>query len=220
MLQIYPDWKPFFSVIICTYNRAELLPRALDSLLTQSYRNFEVLIIDDGSTDGTQAIVKKYLSNELPLRYLYHKNRGLPLSRNVGILASAGKFITFLDSDDEYLPNHLEIRKNIICESPDTDFIYGNVKVIGEPFVPDMNDMSKLVHIDDCIVGGSFFIRKELAISLNGFKNLEYADDSEFFSRIEESNAIIFKCDNRTYLYHREIKDSMTFNYQKNNEEI
>jgi hypothetical protein len=114
----------------------------------------------------------------------------------------------------------LEIRKNIICESPDTDFIYGNVKVIGEPFVPDMNDMSKLVHIDDCIVGGSFFIRKELAISLNGFKNLEYADDSEFFSRIEESNAIIFKCDNRTYLYHREIKDSMTFNYQKNNEEI
>jgi len=218
MIQIYPNWKPFFSVIICTYNRAELLPRALDSLLTQSYRNFEVLIIDDGSTDGTQAIVKKYMSNALPIRYLYHKNRGLPLSRNVGILASAGKFITFLDSDDEYLPNHLEIRKNIICESPDTDFIYGNVKVIGEPFVPDMNDMSKLVHIDDCIVGGSFFIRKELAISLNGFKNLEYADDSEFFARVVESNANIFKSDARTYIYHREEQDSITSNFTKNYE--
>ena len=220
MIQIYADWKPFFTVIICTYNRANLLPRALDSLLKQTYRNFEVLLVDDGSTDDTSAIVKKYFSSQIPLRYIYHKNRGLPLSRNAGILAAAGKFITFLDSDDEYAPNHLEIRKNIICENPDTDFIYGNVKVIGNPYVPDLNDINKLVNIDDCIVGGSFFIRKELAISLNGFKNLEYADDSEFFSRVAESNANIFKCENRTYIYHRELKDSMTFNYQKNNEKI
>jgi glycosyltransferase involved in cell wall biosynthesis len=220
MLQIYPDWKPFFSVIICTYNRAYILHRALDSLLKQTYKNFEVLIIDDGSTDSTNELIKKYNSSDLHLRYVYHKNRGLPLSRNVGILASGGKFITFLDSDDEYLPNHLEIHKNIICKIPGTDFIYGNVKVIGNPYVPDMHDINKLVNIDDCKVGGSFFIRKELAISLNGFKNLEYADDSEFFSRVAESNANIFKCENRTYIYHRELKDSMTFNYQKNNEKI
>ncbi len=216
MIQIYPNWIPFFSVIICTYNRANLLPRALDSLLTQTYRNFEVLIIDDGSTDDTYSVAKKYLNEDFSIRYFYHKNRGLPLSRNVGILAAVGKFITFLDSDDEYAPNHLELHKKIIDDNPDIDFIYGNVQIIGNPYVPDFYDINKLVNIDDCTVGGSFFIKKELAIALNGFKNLTYGDDSEFFSRVKESNANIFKSENRSYIYHRELKDSITFNYQKN----
>ncbi len=220
MIQIYHDWTPFFSVIICTYNRANLLCRALDSLLTQTYRNFEVLIIDDGSTDDTYTIIKEYFNNDFSIRYFYHKNRGMPFSRNAGILAAAGNFVSFLDSDDEYAPNHLELHKNIIVHNPDIDFIYGYVQVIGSPYVPDLNDRNKLVNIDDCAVGGSFFIKKELAIALNGFKNLDYGDDSEFYSRVKESKANIFKSENRTYIYHRELKDSMTFNYQKNYEKI
>jgi len=220
MIQIYPDWKPFFSVIICTYNRANLLPRAIDSLLEQTYKNFEVIIVDDGSIDDTYAVIKKYLDSDLRIQYIYHKNIGLPLSRNVGILASAGKFITFLDSDDEYMPEHLELNNKIIFENPEIEFLYGSVRVIGDPYIPDMNDLNKLIHIDNCVVGGSFFIKKEIAISLNGFRNLDYADDTEFFSRVSESNANIYKSDYRTYIYHREINNSITFNFAQNNEKI
>jgi glycosyltransferase involved in cell wall biosynthesis len=91
---------PFFSIIICTFNRASLLKRALRSLKKQSFQDFEVILVDDGSTDATKNVVKKYKN----VKYFFIKKSGLVKSRNFGVSKSTGKYITFLDSDDEYLP--------------------------------------------------------------------------------------------------------------------
>ena len=98
--------NPKINIIIPTYNRADLLPRAIDSVLKQSYRNWEAVIIDDGSTDETEKVVKRYTDTRI--HYIKHKlNPGIPAARNTGIKKSKGKYIALLDSDDEWLPQKL-----------------------------------------------------------------------------------------------------------------
>ena len=101
--------KPLISVILPSFNRGHLLPRALDSMLKQTYNNWELIIIDDGSTDQTEAVVKPYSSKYTSIRYYkMDKNVGACVARNFGLQKAAGEYITFLDSDDEYLPTKLE----------------------------------------------------------------------------------------------------------------
>jgi glycosyltransferase involved in cell wall biosynthesis len=98
-----------FSVIIPTYNRANLLDRCLQSLVNQIYKDFEVIVCDDGSTDNSKEIYEKY-KNILKIQYLWNENWGGPARpRNKGIAASQGEWICFLDSDDWWKPNKLEI---------------------------------------------------------------------------------------------------------------
>ncbi|GBE36037.1 UDP-Glc:alpha-D-GlcNAc-diphosphoundecaprenol beta-1,3-glucosyltransferase WfgD [bacterium BMS3Bbin07] len=98
---------PTVSVIVPTYNRAHLLGRALQSILKQTYRDFEVIVVDDGSTDNTAEIVRNF--SAMDIRYIRHENnKGEAAARNTGVLAAKGEFIAFLDSDDEWLPEKLE----------------------------------------------------------------------------------------------------------------
>lgn len=98
--------SPFFSVIIPTYNRADLLPIAINSVLSQTYTNWELLIIDDGSKDNTREVVNKY--NDPRIKYIYQDNAERSAARNNGIKNALGTYICFLDSDDYYLPNRLQ----------------------------------------------------------------------------------------------------------------
>lgn len=92
---------PKTSVIITTYNCASFLPMAIDSVLNQTFQNFELIIVDDGSTDNTKEIVSKYKqSSDGRIKYLYQKNKGPSSARNTGLKAATGEYITFLDSDD------------------------------------------------------------------------------------------------------------------------
>lgn len=100
--------NPFFSVIIPTFNRVDKLRRALDSLMTQRYRDFEVLVCDDGSTDATGEMVGSF-AESLDIRYLWEENFGGPARpRNRGIAAARGKWLCFLDADDWWYPLKLE----------------------------------------------------------------------------------------------------------------
>ena len=92
--------KPFFSVIIPAYNRKEMLKVAIESVLAQDFTDFELIVVDDGSTDGTKEMVKSKFGNKIS--YIYQKNRGPAAARNTGIKNSEGKFICFLDSDDRF----------------------------------------------------------------------------------------------------------------------
>ena len=95
------------SIIIPTYNRAYVVGRAIQSVLNQTYKNFEILVVDDGSTDNTNEIVRSV--NDERVRYIRHeKNKGAAAARNTGIMAAKGKYIAFQDSDDEWLPEKLE----------------------------------------------------------------------------------------------------------------
>ncbi len=112
------------SVIIPTYNRAHLLDRAVQSVLTQTFRNFEIIVIDDSSIDNTEQIVAQFKNDRI--HYLRHDtNKGGSAARNTGINHARGNFIAFLDSDDEWLPDKLEKQVRVLKNSPEeTGIVY------------------------------------------------------------------------------------------------
>lgn len=205
---------PFFSVIITTYNRADLLKRALDSLIAQTEADWEGIIIDDGSTDNTAFEVIPYLKCGSKFSYIKQKNKGYANAKNTGIFLSKGKFITFLDSDDEYNPKHLEMRKSILKENKVTEFLHGGVKVKGSQLVPDRFNYNRMIHLSDCVIGGTFFIKRDLAISFNGFSDIPLGSDGDFFDRINKAEVNILKTEIPTYIYHRETENSITNNFE------
>ncbi|MCU0329763.1 MAG: glycosyltransferase family 2 protein [Candidatus Kapabacteria bacterium] len=205
--------RPFFSVIMCTFNRAALLPRALDSLIAQTERDWELIVVDDGSTDDTVSVVQKYAAGGLPCRLIWHTNRGTGMSRNIGIMASSGLFVTFLDSDDAYAPDHLQSRKQILLEYPSIEFIHGGVTVIGEPTVADRHDPSRTIPISECVVGGTFVIRRDTVFQLGGFDAVRYADDALLYERAYSKGISIARTDHPSYIYYRDTPDSLCSTY-------
>jgi glycosyltransferase involved in cell wall biosynthesis len=101
--------KGLVSVIIPTYNRADLLGEALSSVFAQTYRDFEIVVVDDGSTDNTVEVLRP-LEEQGLLRYIYQKNAGEAAARNKGLLEAKGRYIAFLDSDDIFEPEKLELQ--------------------------------------------------------------------------------------------------------------
>lgn len=199
---------PFFSIVLATFNRAGIIERAINSVFNQTEKDWELIIVDDGSTDDTANVCKKYFTDSR-VRYIYQSNRGAALSKNTGILASSGLYITFLDSDDEYCENHLDLRQQILLQNPDVDLLYGGVKIIGNPYVVDFFDKSKLIHIDKCYVGGTFFLKKDLANTLGGFRDIGYGEDADFAVRAIALGFTVASVDYKTYIYHRENVDSI-----------
>jgi len=121
------------SVVLPSYNRAELLGRAIESVLAQTFRNFELIVVDDASTDSTERVVKEFC--EPRVRYFRQEmNKGAPAARNRGIKAARGEFIAFQDSDDEWVPEKLQIQFDILKNSPaEVGVVYsGMERVVGE----------------------------------------------------------------------------------------
>lgn len=116
--------KPTVSVIIPTYNRAHLIGRSIQSVLDQTYRDFEIIVVDDGSSDNTEEVITGFI--DARIRYVRHQqNKGAGAARNTGIKLAKGKYIAFQDSDDEWLPTKLEIQiKAFDIVSPDVGVIY------------------------------------------------------------------------------------------------
>lgn len=212
MLTSYSKRIPFFSVIMCTFNRNHLISRALDSLLLQVEKDWECIIVDDGSIDETFHTVKKYVDKYSNVKYIYHSNKGTGLSRNAGILAASGMFITFLDSDDEYHPDHLSIRKTILEEYTNLDLLHGGVDIIGNPYVTDKDDYTKQIHLSECVIGGTFVIPRYKLHQIGGFSNLRYADDADLYQKAVDASWNIAKVDYPTYIYHRDSPDSLCSN--------
>jgi glycosyltransferase involved in cell wall biosynthesis len=115
---------PFFSIVVPTYNRASFLHRSIASVQAQSFADWELLIVDDGSVDHTKEIVESYAKEDGRIRYFNQKNQGASAARNQGLQNARGKFICFVDSDDEFEPHHLEIFYKHISASPVKYFYY------------------------------------------------------------------------------------------------
>src|SRR3569623_1273569 len=114
---------PAFSVIIAVYNGDATLSRAIDSAMMQSYLPHEVIVVDDGSTDGTAKIAKGYGDR---VRYLRQHNAGVAAARNAGVQAATGDWLAFLDADDWYYPDRLRLHAEWICEDGALDFLTGD----------------------------------------------------------------------------------------------
>jgi len=106
---------PKISAIIPTYNRAKLLPRVIKSVLDQTFQDFELIVVDDGSTDNTKEVVEKFQKEDPRIKYIWQENSGGPAKPiNTGIKNSSGKYIAILESDDEWLPEKLEKQVEIL----------------------------------------------------------------------------------------------------------
>ena len=202
--------NPLISVIMPVFNRRHLVLRAIDSLEAQTVDDWELLIIDDGSWDALEQLILPLVAERANYRYMKHAQRRLSATRNIGIHAALGQYITFLDSDDEYSPEHLELRAAYM-ENNKVDIIHGGVQLIGPEethYVQDAFDPEKKIHISDCCVGATFFGKKESFIQSGGFKQLPYSAESEFLPRV---SAIlnVHKVNFPTYLYHTGLEDSI-----------
>jgi len=111
------------SVVIPTFNRKHVLGRAIKSVGNQTRPPDEIIVVDDGSTDGT----RNWLLNSFPLvKYIYQDNKGVSSARNRGVKASKGSWVSFLDSDDEWMPTKLEQQENSIIDNPEIEFCHTN----------------------------------------------------------------------------------------------
>jgi len=205
------DSHPLVSIILPVFNRRHLIERAILSVREQHFTDWELLIIDDGSTDGLERLVLPMVMEFSRIRYLKHANRKLSATRNIGMFAAMGRYLSFLDSDDEYKTDHLQLRIDFMAAHPEVDFVHGGVELIGPEethFVRDVFDPSKLIHITECCVGATFFGKKAAFMKSGGFKPLSYSAESEFLERISKSFRVV-KVDFPTYRYYTGLEDSI-----------
>lgn len=183
------------SVVIPTFNRAHLLPRALDSVQAQTYTNWEIIVVDDGGTDNTSEILPP------GVRYFRQANAGPGAARNLGIRHAQGGYISLLDSDDEYTPDHLATRVEIL-ERENVDLLAGGFRVTGPKLaVVDFYDPAKLIDLEECVVGGSFFGRAEVFRSVP-FGDARYGEDTQFWIDAQQRYRTLFLHQPKTYLLH------------------
>lgn len=206
--------KPFFSVIICTYNRARLLRRPLGSLLNQIETDWEAIIVDDGSTDDTLDVMQEFSATDRRVRFIQlGKNHGLGAARNCGVRHSRGRYITFLDSDDEYAMDHLATRKALLVEDDSIRFLHGGARVIGDPYVINKDNFDRKIHIDECVLGGTFVIRRDVFEEISGFDDVRYAEDTLFFERAAAAGVKMTKTNNASYIYYRNVPGQLTSDF-------
>jgi len=182
---------PLVSIIIPTYNRAQLLARAVGSVLSQSYQCFELLIVDDGSNDNTQEVVSCFKDSRI--RYFkMEKNKGASAARNFGMRESRGGYLSFLDSDDEWLPRKLETEvcflennKNYIIVSMGTVFIRDSAqqKLYASPEKECAITQDNVLRYRG--LTNDFTVIKDSIIRINGFDEEAFArQDFDFWIRI------------------------------------
>ena len=114
---------------ICCYNSEKYISETIDSIIHQTYKNWEIIIIDDGSTDTTALIIKKYISKGVNIKYYFQNNRGFAYSRNIAISKSNGDWIAIIDHDDVCLENRLECQILDILKNPQCKFFFSNIEI-------------------------------------------------------------------------------------------
>lgn len=154
---------PEVSVIIPIYNTAAYLRKALDSICGQTLKELEIILIDDGSTDGSRGIIEEYAKRDARIRWYAQPNQGLSVARNRGLLHATGKYIYFMDSDD-ILDTQALRRCHDLCEKRELDFIFFDAKPLTESAdsqnIPNYDRKGK---IDESVHSGMEMLDYELS---------------------------------------------------------
>ncbi|MFM8431287.1 MAG: glycosyltransferase family 2 protein [Bacteroidota bacterium] len=218
-----PSPAPFFSFVTATFNRAEFLPRLIQSMKIQTFADFEILIIDDGSTDNTLKILNDISKDEVRLRFIHQENMERGAARNNGISNAKGRYVVFVDSDDTFDANHLELLHQNIIRLDFPDFICNKFDVITGSKVknpkicglkPGWYDYRLL--LDGNVLGMYHAVRRDNA----GLKPFEqdraYAILEDWMFNFENlRNNRIYVTDDITYHLHDHPERSMRSNHSE-----
>jgi len=197
---------PRVSVVITSYNRAKFLPECLESVLSQTFRDFEVLVIDDGSTDNTPDLMRSYGP---PVRYIRQMNQGLPAARNRGIELACGEYIAFLDSDDAFMPYALQMGVEIFDKYPGVGLSYGQMYVINHKgnlmglrtpyrpkgsFVRSGKEEIKGLIMGNYITGSATMVRSRCFEAVGLFDNTfrQGSEDFEMWIRLAKKHDVAY----------------------------
>lgn len=210
--------KPTVSVILPTYNRAHLIDRAIRSVLNQTYQDFELIVVDDCSTDNTKEVVKSFKDERIT--YIKHeKNKGAAAARNTGIKAAKGEYIAFQDSDDDWFPEKLKKQMKVFeMAQSEVGIVYtGFWRIEGnkKTYIPSYRVSQKEGNIHKQLLKGNFVttqsvvIRKKYFEKLGMFdENLPRLQDWELFIRV--SKYYKFKCIDEPLLNSYHTLDSIS----------
>ncbi|KKP77930.1 MAG: Glycosyl transferase family 2 [candidate division WS6 bacterium GW2011_GWF1_35_23] len=186
--------NPRISVIIPAYNRAHTLDRAVQSVINQTYTNWELIIVDDASTDDTENLVKKYIDEKIKY-YRNSVNKQKSYSRNRGVKVSVGEYVAFLDSDDEWLPEKLE-RQISSLEDKYVGCFTGAYKVLGEkkiarhPVIKESLLLDILKNRISISMGSTCLVKKDIFERVGGFREeMTVNEDLELAIRLCSGNS-------------------------------
>lgn len=206
---------PLVSVIIPTYNQSKLVKEAITSVLQQSFKDFEIIVIDDGSKDETRSVVKS-IKNE-QIKYLFQENKGATAAINLGLTKSAGQYIAFLDHDDLWPKHYLETMLNHLELQTDFGLAYASIMLLSEdsrkiPFAKNERYKSgwltnSFFRGGPCVLLSASILRREI---LNGFfldETLRAADNDAFL-RLSVKTPFLFVPG--AYILRREIPGSLS----------
>jgi glycosyltransferase involved in cell wall biosynthesis len=199
--------SPLVSVIIPAYDVSEFIGEALDSVLAQTFTDYEIIVINDGSpdTEALERALKPYMSR---IVYLKQENRGVSAARNTGIEAARGSLIAFLDGDDTWLPNYLEVQVARIQADPTIDVLYPNVIMFGDPsdageefmtICPSNGEVTfERLLLQECNVSNCSIARRETIVRAGLFdESLRSVEDFDLWLRVIKQGSRI--------AYHRDV---------------
>jgi glycosyltransferase involved in cell wall biosynthesis len=236
------NYEPLVSVTIPTYNSGKYLEETIASILRQSYDNIEIIIVDDGSTDNTSDIIKKFDTHKI--KYMYQENSGSPSNpRNVALRNALGDLICLFDSDDVMAANKLEYSVNIFNKEPNVDFVFSdfnvtneNGEIINAHFLDDYRSFRKLLTpirgCDNCyLLSGDVYLellianfigtpsvlfKRQLFSHIGYFdESLRSAEDIDYWYRVALAGKTIAYLDAIGFSYRRR-KDSITSHPNEN----
>lgn len=213
---------PHVSVVIPTYNSAEFLIQALDSVFQQTYTDYEVIVIDDGSTDHTREVIEPYLAR---LNYIYQPNQGVAAARNKGIAVAQGELIAFLDADDLFLPQKLQQQIAIFASQPDLGMVVSGWQVTDEQgkITADVELWQDLPELDldtwlfwKPVLPSATIVRRQWLQTVGGFPSETIpVEDVECFLRLVAQGCSAVWCKQIGTIYRRMNSNSLCRNTLK-----
>lgn len=196
--------KGLVSVIMPCYNQGCYLSEALESVINQTYSDWECIIIDDGSTDSSEEIAKEYCQKDGRLRYIYQDNAGVIAARNNAIAASSGEYILPLDADDSISTVYLEKAVHVLNSDPSCKIVYGKGRLTGEknePFILPPYSIKSLLR-DNCIFNSSVYRHQDFN-AVGGYNpNMkEGYEDWNLWLSLLENGGYAYKLSEVVYYY-------------------
>lgn len=208
---------PAVSIVLPTFNRAYILKRAIDSVLAQKTTAWELIIVDDGSSDDTATLVRPYL-NDARVCYQPMAHQGLALAIQRGINESRAPIVTFLDSDDWYQPTHLGTNLDYLKAHPEVSAVHSNAEILGTRTVPDVTHPGALIDLDEYCLDSTLFLRRTLFAELLFNPALPLGRGYDLVQRARAAGFPVTKLPTRTYVYDRTGASSRTKDFRPNSQ--